>query len=275
MKVRYPRLDFSKVRPHWAPHLEFAQSRNAASTIPPYVEPYLIKVMQQAKAQLDPAERKLHADIELFIKQESQHYRLHNSFNRRLREHGYPGLAALEKALADDLQSFLQSRSLEFNCAYADGFEAMGAVGAQLFFEELDDFLAGADPESVDLWKWHLAEEFEHRHVCYEIHKKLFGAGLRGYFSRVHGFLFAFFHLSRYSSGVMRYLLAEDRKRMPPEEVRRSKAREKDYQRKMLGRAVPRLFAVLSPFYDPSRKRTPRGLNEYLLRYEQPPRDGV
>ena len=44
MQVRFPKWDFSGLRAHWAPHREFAQIHNAASTVPAYVEPFLLKV---------------------------------------------------------------------------------------------------------------------------------------------------------------------------------------------------------------------------------------
>lgn len=37
--IRYPRIDFSKVRAHWAPNIAFAQFQNATSIIPAPVEP--------------------------------------------------------------------------------------------------------------------------------------------------------------------------------------------------------------------------------------------
>ncbi|PZR42794.1 MAG: metal-dependent hydrolase, partial [Stutzerimonas stutzeri] len=39
MRVRSPTIDFSDVRPNWAPNREFAQYYNAASTVPAHVEP--------------------------------------------------------------------------------------------------------------------------------------------------------------------------------------------------------------------------------------------
>ena len=32
--VRFPRIDYSKVRAHWAPNIAFAQYQNATSIIP-------------------------------------------------------------------------------------------------------------------------------------------------------------------------------------------------------------------------------------------------
>ena len=51
MKVRRLKIDYSTIKPHWAPNIEFAQHENAGGLTPAHVEPYLIKVMNQAKAQ--------------------------------------------------------------------------------------------------------------------------------------------------------------------------------------------------------------------------------
>src|SRR3954466_12411805 len=105
MQVRLPKIDYSQVRPDWSPNREFAHDRNASSTIPTYVEPYLIKVMQRAKDVLPAGEVQLHREIEIFIAQESQHYRQHNAFNRRIRD-VYPEIASFEERLKQDYVKF-------------------------------------------------------------------------------------------------------------------------------------------------------------------------
>src|SRR5205814_324582 len=97
MQVRTPNWDFSKVRAHWAQDHEFAQIQNAASTIPAYIEPYLVKVMVKAKAALDPKNERLHRELGIFIKQEMQHCKQHLRFNQALREAGYHEILPIEK----------------------------------------------------------------------------------------------------------------------------------------------------------------------------------
>jgi predicted metal-dependent hydrolase len=273
MLVRYPKLDFSKVRAHWAPNIEFAQRANGSGLIPTYVEPYLVKVMLISKPLIDPADKKLISDLTVFVKQEAQHCKQHNAFNVRLRESGYPGLEPLEKELAADLDAFLATKSLKFNLAYSDGFEAMGALGAQLWFDAYVEYLEGADAEAVDLWKWHMAEEYEHREVAFQVYHHLYGRKrpfLDGWLYRVWGFLYAFKHLIGFGNRAAAYLLAEDRKTMTPEEVETSLEREKVFKKTMAKVAIPELLKVLSPFYDPKNRPKPEGLDEYLRRFETP-----
>lgn len=272
MKVRYPQLDFSKVRAHWAPHIEFAQRANGSGLLPTYVEPYLVKVMLTAKPLIDSKKAQLHADVAVFCKQEAQHCKQHNAFNVQLRAQGYEGLAALEKALADDLERFRQTKSLKFNLAYSDGFEAMGALGAQLWFDCYAEYLDGADPQAVDLWKWHMAEEHEHREVAYAVYHELYGRKnlFNRWIYRVYGFLFAAVHLLGFGDKAATYLLETDRKSMTAAEREASITREAAFKKKMAKVAIPELLKVLSPFYDPGKRDAPVGMDAYLKRFEGP-----
>jgi predicted metal-dependent hydrolase len=274
MRVRFPRIDYSNVRPDWAPNREFAEDRNATSTIPTYVEPYLIKVMQRAKAILPASETRLHAEIDIFIAQESQHFRQHNAFNKKVREGGYPGLAPFEAKLRDDYAVFLDTRSLKFNLAYSEGFESMGPPYAAVWFDHSEEFLAGADPEAVVLWKWHMAEEFEHRDVCHRLFHALYSRGLlrriwNGWLFRCYGFACASRHLGAYSKAVRSYMIETDRAGMTPEERARSIANERAVDAHARKYMLPQLLKVFSPFYDPARKIAPRGLASFLQRFEK------
>jgi predicted metal-dependent hydrolase len=273
MKVRYPKMDFANIRPHWAPHIEFAQRANASSTIPSYVEPYLVKVMLKAKAELDPNETELHKELAIFIKQEAQHCKQHNAFNEKLRTSGYAELEQFEKKLDADLNGFLETKSLKFNLAYADGFEAMGALGATMWFDAYNKYLEGADQDVVDLWRWHMAEEYEHREVAFKIYQRLYGKYdlFNGWLYRVYGFLFSVIHLMGYGKRVGKYLLEKDRERMSASEREASLAREKEFAKTTGKKAIPELLKVLSPSYNPANTKAPTGVAPYLTQYEGEP----
>lgn len=114
LTVRYPKIDYSATKAYWAPSLAFSHHRNATSFIPTPIEPWLIKIMQIAKAKIPASETRLLADVEAVIAQESQHFRQHRMFNKALVAKGYPGLMQLEKDLENDLEDFLENRSLKF-----------------------------------------------------------------------------------------------------------------------------------------------------------------
>ena len=273
MKARFPRIDYSQVRPHWAPNREFAHNVNASSTIPVFVEPWLIKVMTRAKALLPPHEAELHRTIDIFITQEAQHYRQHAGFNRNIRA-AYPGIIPHEQRIEREYEEMLEQRSLKYCLAYSEGFESLGTPAATMWFELYDPYLEGADHEAVALWKWHMAEEYEHREVCFRLFRALYARSLwgrfwNGWLYRCYGFICAIRHLGAYSEAVSQTLIDADRRTMSAEEIERSKASLKTFQAFMRRHTGPRLLKIFSPFYDPAHKAEPRGLSDYLKRFEK------
>ena len=273
MKARFPKIDYSKVRPHWAPNREFAHNVNASSTIPVFVEPWLIKVMTNAKAILPAGEAELHRQIDIFITQEAQHYRQHAGFNRNIRE-AYPEIIPHEKRIEREYEDMLERRSLKYCLAYSEGFESLGSPAATMWFEIYDAYLEGADHEAVALWKWHMAEEYEHREVCFRLFHALYSRSLwgrfwNGWLYRCYGFVCAVRHLGDYSKRVSQELIDADRRSMNPEELERSQASLKQFHAFARRHSLPRLLQVFSPFYNPAHKPEPRGLSDYLKRFEK------
>ncbi|HBP0042035.1 metal-dependent hydrolase [Pseudomonas aeruginosa] len=267
MKVRQPVFDFSSIRPHWAPVREFAQSYNAFSTVPAHIEPFLVKVMMRVKDALGDKHQALRDSIEIFNKQEVQHCKQHVAFNKMLYKSGYAGMQELEKPYKDDYTRFLATKSLRFNVAYCEGFEAMGSAAGQVFFEELEEYLEGADQAAVDLWKWHLAEEFEHREVCFQAYKALYGSGPFAYLYRLWGFVCAVKHIGSHTAKVSAYLIGVDRDGMTPEERDRSIERQKILKAKISKASRKRLLKVLSPFYNPGKMVPSPGMAALLERF--------
>ena len=168
MKPRHLRIDFAGMPLAWSPNAEFAAITNSGSPLTSAVEPYLNIVMSRVRDALPDSRAELKQQIDIFIRQEAYHYRLHDSFNRELYAAGYPGLKELADQLRADLKEMLEQRSLVWNLAYCTAFENLATFMAKFWFGMADDLLEGADPRGVALWKWHMAEEFEHRTVCHE-----------------------------------------------------------------------------------------------------------
>jgi hypothetical protein len=119
-----------------------------------------------------------------------------------------------------------------------------------------------------------MAEEFEHRDVCYRLFKALFARTpwekfWNGWLYRIYGFFCAVRHLGTYSKAVRCHLIDTDRARMTGEALERSKENLKAVSRHTRRHMLPALLAVLSPLYDPARKPAPRGLTEFLVRFEK------
>lgn len=260
MKVRKPPFVFERALPHWSHHREFAQANNAASTTLPQLEPYLNRVMRKARAELPAAADALRADIDLFIRQEANHYQLHQRYNDTLYRAGYDGIRVFEAKLKADYEDFLANRSLKFNVAYSEGFESLGIIYAQFFFERIDDLLEGSDPDVAGLWKWHFAEEFEHRTVCYDVYNALYG----GYWYRIYGLCFAIAHLGSYGKRATDHLLGIDQARMTETERKTSRRKALGYQLRLMRFLLPRVLRIFSPFYDPRKREWPKGGREFL-----------
>ena len=264
MQVRFPKWDFSGLRAHWAPHHEFAQIHNAASTVPAYIEPYLLKVMRMAKDKIDPSDTALQEKLDIFIKQEMQHCKLHLAFNKAIHADGYEGMLPIEKQYEADYEDYLKNNSLRFNLAYSEGFETMSSIAVTNFFEEFDHYMEGSDPRAVAMWKWHLAEEFEHREVAFDVYHAIYGNGLFAYLYRLYGFYCAMSHIRRHTQRVTAYLLAKDREGMSESELAASVERERDVASRTSKRAKEHLKAIISWNYDPAKRPAPRGLQVHL-----------
>jgi hypothetical protein len=261
VKVRRPTFDFTDISPVWADDASAVHSLNAQGIVPAYIEPFLIKVMRRAKMELDPV---MHADLigdlEIFSRQEAQHYQFHAALNKWVRENGYEGMEAYERSYEAEYDEMLASRSLRWLVAYCEGFESMGLLAASWFVDGgFESELPNADPRPIALWKWHLAEEYEHRTVVFRVLKALYGTNrLSFYLLRVSGFFNAVRHIGGNVTRLQRYLMITYREREsvpPPVRQRISPSR--------LGRLKGSL-GVLSPFYDPARKKSPVHLDEVL-----------
>ena len=119
-----------------------------------------------------------------------------------------------------------------------------------------------------------MAEEFEHRDVCFRLFRALYARGLwerfwNGWLYRCYGLVSAIRHLGAYSTVVRDYLIATDRAKMDAEALARSKANDKAVKAHTRTHMLPQLLKALSPFYNPARKPAPRGLNDYLRRFEK------
>lgn len=146
----------------------------------PHLEPYLIRTMRVAMKDVEDED--LRRDMKNFSAQEGFHYRNHARINEiicsKLRPQTARNVRIIEAEMEADYRRFTKEKSLRWNLAYAEGFEAMTLIIALEFFE---DYELELELNWRELWEWHLAEEVEHRTVCFDAYEKLNG----GYFHRV------------------------------------------------------------------------------------------
>lgn len=245
---------------HWNPQRpQFSHIVNAASLAMPYLEPYLIDTMRQARARIsDP---RLLADIDLYIGQEAAHYRQHQQFNRRLADMGYTAVPAMEAKLKADYAGFAKSRSFTFNLAYAEGFEAMALAIGHMLIEDREHLFGRADPAVASLILWHFVEEIEHKSATYDVFKALDGR----YLWRIWGLILATVHImARTRQGYAALLHQEGlwwhwRSRLA---TWRLLAR-------IFRRLTPRFLAVLRPGYDPRQVPDPAWAQAWWRQHHQ------
>ncbi|MEZ4379846.1 MAG: metal-dependent hydrolase [Nannocystaceae bacterium] len=218
------------------------------SLVLPYLEPYLIRTMNAAKGRLrDPT---LVEELRRFNAQEGQHFRAHRRFNEALREHnpGFAALVPLEAAIEADYQRFTAERSLRFNLAYAEGFEAMTTATALYLLElrrerEIPAALA-------DLMYWHAIEELEHRTVAFDVYEAVAG----GYLYRLAVGLYAQLHLLRFAVRVARVMLRVDRERVAALGGARGRRRRLRRQlARVARRLAPKVLRTYMPWYSPRK----------------------
>ena len=221
------------------------------SLLLPYLEPYLIRTMRAARAHVrDP---KLLADLESFSGQEGQHYRQHVRFNEALRLEGFPGLKPLEAEVEADYQRFTRSKSLRFNLAYAEGFEAFTTALSRFSFET--NALDRMHPVARELFMWHLVEELEHRTVAFDVYEHVCG----GYFYRLAVGLFAQWHLNRFVLRVADVMCTTDPAAFRAKYGGRAEARARmrTLQRQQLTGLLPKVLATYLPWYTPHKIEMP------------------
>jgi uncharacterized protein len=265
VKVRKPDYDFTRTDPAWCKeHLEFAQRTNLGSLSLPYLEPYLNLVMRQAQGKLG-LEHPLNRDIGLFCKQEANHYLQHAAFNETMHRAGYEHVGEIEAIFKNHFERLLSEKSLKYNCAYSLGFETLGPVSSIIWFEHNDELVRNADPKVVAMWKWHHAEELEHRTVAYDVYQALYG----DYFGRIYG-LYAFLRdWKAISRRALKYLLAEVRKGMTAAEIAASDRRLGEIEKRELRLAWRGILYAFSPTYSPRKVRIPRGVYEFVQKLDQ------
>jgi len=251
MRVRQPEFDFSQSHAHWAPNREFAQRQNAASLCIPPLERFLNRVMAKARKEIkgdDADSAALRADITTFIRQESCHYTVHEQMNAVLVRDDYDRIPEFERQIEAHYAYLLEKKSLAFLTAYCEGFETLGPASAMAWCgDSLDGYLEGADPNVVMMYRWHLLEEYEHRHVCYDVFQRIHG----GYWLRIYAFFYQLYFFTKLSGKVREYLLATDRAKMTDAERDASKRSEKAVGKMLKKTMAKNLGKVLLPSYRP------------------------
>ena len=135
---------------------------NALSVTFPKGEGFFVDSVRAFREGTSP---QLRSEIQAFIKQEVIHTREHVAFNRHVTDQGYD-TAPLE-------------RDVDAALALTKGEPAIASLAATMALEHFTAMLAhqlianakhlaGGDEQAAALWRWHAAEEIEHKGVAYD-----------------------------------------------------------------------------------------------------------
>ena len=250
MLRRRPSLDFTGLPAGWSRDPSCAAELNASGALAPAVEPYLNRVMAEAARRLSPERQELKADIALLVGQETEHVKLHEAFNAALFAQGFGALAPLVDELKLDLARQYRDRSFAFNLAWCVGFETFTLYLGQFLFGPGARWLEDGEPRAVALWRWHLAEEYEHRSVCQDAYRALVG----DYPLRLWGVAYVHHHIGGFRRHALRVLGVD---------------RPGAFTRAMTADLVLRLIPAALPFHDPSKAVPSAGMAEALAAHPE------
>lgn len=145
---------------------------NAMSITFPVGEKYFIDSVRKCAARVTDPELKEH--IKGFCGQEGFHRREHQLYNEALcAARGYD-LEKLESSLASRLSWAQNNLSSIKNLAVTVAVEHFTAVLAELILKR-DSIMDRADPSMRELWRWHAAEEMEHKSVAFDVYRAIGG----------------------------------------------------------------------------------------------------
>jgi uncharacterized protein len=139
-------------------------------------ERFFIQTVRDAAARFPLSER-LQADVRAFCGQEGAHSREHAHYNEKLRKEGYP-VEALEGRVEARLSRVRGKAPLAVQLAITCALEHMTACMGALLLDDarvLDD----AHPVMAALWRWHAAEENEHKAVAFDVYQACGGGYAR------------------------------------------------------------------------------------------------
>ena len=135
---------------------------NALSVTFPKGEAFFVESVRAFREGADP---QLAKEIKAFTTQEAIHSREHAAFNNRVKDSGYD-VVPLD-AYVDERMAIAKARPMVVQLAATMALEHFTAILAHELLAN-PKHLAGADKASADLWRWHAAEEIEHKGVAYD-----------------------------------------------------------------------------------------------------------
>ena len=191
-------FDFGQSSIHWIPNDPFSShTYNAINLLLPAGEFWFCRVFNKALPSI--TDKTLEEDVRAFIRQEAIHARAHIVGQKFMQENAYDlqhGINTAETIFGQLLAdrpfnlSMFKNKWVESNWLIARvGIIAAvehftGVIGQWTLDHSGSWDKNNADPEMSDLFRWHLAEEVEHRNVAFDLFHHLLQNKLGFYISR-------------------------------------------------------------------------------------------
>lgn len=173
--VRRLRIDLETPIPrHWCGGDAFRTAFfNALSMSFPAGEQIFIDAVKKSVAELPERERgRWASEVQGFIGQEATHRRIHERFNAQLASQGL--VNHWEQRILERRARLLEPTEPRVWAGVTAGTEHWTAIFAQHLLAH-PVLLEGTEPRLADLWRWHSAEELEHRSTAFDLYRAIGG----------------------------------------------------------------------------------------------------
>ncbi|MXO58333.1 metal-dependent hydrolase [Altererythrobacter salegens] len=136
---------------------------NSVSSSLPRGEQFFVEIVQGYRGQLP---EKLEAEARAFVRQEMNHAREHNLFNRQAGQYGYD-VDSIGVGI-EQMLSLARGQPVEISLAVSIALEHFAASISHKLLTD-PRYLEGANPDAAELWKWHAIEELEHKGLVFDV----------------------------------------------------------------------------------------------------------
>jgi predicted metal-dependent hydrolase len=136
---------------------------NSVSSTLPRGEAFFVEIVQQYRGSLPP---QLESEAKAFVRQEMNHAREHNMFNRLAGEAGYD-VEDIGRAI-EEMVALAKTKPMEVRLAVSITLEHFAAAISHKLLTD-PRYLEGADPGAAQLWRWHAIEELEHKGLVFDV----------------------------------------------------------------------------------------------------------
>ncbi|MEZ5269691.1 MAG: metal-dependent hydrolase [Microthrixaceae bacterium] len=179
--------------------------------------------------------------IKAFVRQEGLHGEAHDRFNASYERYGID-IARQEAYAAKVFRRARRWLPAKIQLGITVFSEHLTAVGAHTLLDapEVEDEI---DPQMLSFWRWHAAEELEHKSVAFDLFHRVGG----GYATRMLSVLAAALFLAVPMVRITRALLRED----PHEATSADRKQALAVQRRMGRRQLPLFLAYFKPGFHP------------------------